>query len=601
MDARRRALPTAIGLLFFVALGRLADSEFWTQWWFFVGLATAISVTFVEPFFSRPQDGLINSLGGVAAFFTVDRRAVDPLWFGYLVVCSSILAASLYAVLSREAAPVTSLKWLANRVASRLGRAHLVGFAALLVELLSRADARIGEWQYLAFAVGALLVALAVNWHQLLSGVVRRSDEGAYAVAALGPRLLFVAGPDPSVPIGQSLAVTGKLGTTEGFVTGRMSHSEGVRYEIALGVEWSQVCGSFPEEITLKRTESDAAVVGVAREGSTDTSIVFRPLRRLGVGDALRIEAPVGDLLYQVTAVQLDRASWTAAHALVEAAEARQVGRITDEGRIELRPYLPSPHQPLLSPGPLSSTLPDGYARVGVVRGSNVVVGLASDSPRRAHIAVLGMSGMGKTAVAHRLAAALGRSSLVVAVDTTGEYRSRLRVGAWNEDLSVTGHFVQEPTGEPALRCRQLVETFMTAGSEEYLRGEEPRPRVLLLEEAHSFIPEWNFAGRAQQDHVNETCRMIMQARKFRLSFIVVSQRTAVVSKSALSQCENYIVLKTIDETSLSYMEAIVGSDMRRAISSLRRYEALCVGPDFNADGPVIVVLDIPDSAERAS
>jgi len=114
------------------------------------------------------------------------------------------------------------------------------------------------------------------------------------------------------------------------------------------------------------------------------------------------------------------------------------------------------------------------------------------------------------------------------------------------------------------------------------------------LEEAHSFIPEWNFATRGQQDQVTFTTRMIMQARKFGISFLIVSQRTAVVSKSGLSQCENYVVLRTIDETSLGYMEAVVGPDLRHAIAGLAKYEALCVGPGFNADGPVIVTLDAP-------
>jgi DNA helicase HerA-like ATPase len=88
---------------------------------------------------------------------------------------------------------------------------------------------------------------------------------------------------------------------------------------------------------------------------------------------------------------------------------------------------------------------------------------------------------------------------------------------------------------------------------------------------------------------------MIMQARKFGLRFVLVSQRTAVVSKSALSQCENYIVLRTIDATSLDYLETLVGRDLREAISGLDRFDALGVGPAFNAETPVIVTLTPPE------
>ena len=87
---------------------------------------------------------------------------------------------------------------------------------------------------------------------------------------------------------------------------------------------------------------------------------------------------------------------------------------------------------------------------------------------------------------------------------------------------------------------------------------------------------------------------MIMQARKYGLRFIIVSQRTAVVSKSALSQCDNYIVFRTIDHTGLEYIESMAGAAFRETLSNLRKYEALCMGPAFNADQPVIIELDPP-------
>jgi DNA helicase HerA-like ATPase len=133
----------------------------------------------------------------------------------------------------------------------------------------------------------------------------------------------------------------------------------------------------------------------------------------------------------------------------------------------------------------------------------------------------------------------------------------------------------------------------MKAANAEYLAG-SPFRRVLLLEEAHGFVPEWNISTFPQRDATAESTRYIMQARKFGLRFVMVSQRTAVVSKSALSQCENYVVLRTTDETSLTYLEAVMGREAREALPRLRRFEAVCMGPAFNADGPVIVSLDAP-------
>ena len=107
-------------------------------------------------------------------------------------------------------------------------------------------------------------------------------------------------------------------------------------------------------------------------------------------------------------------------------------------------------------------------------------------------------------------------------------------------------------------------------------------------------LPEQNISDWDQKKRVGETTRDIMQSRKYGLTYLFVSQRTAVISKSALSQCESYIVLRTLDDTSLTYLEAIAGSVVRTVVPSLRRYQALCFGPAFNSENPVVIDLDGP-------
>ena len=165
------------------------------------------------------------------------------------------------------------------------------------------------------------------------------------------------------------------------------------------------------------------------------------------------------------------------------------------------------------------------------------------------------------------------------------------------EGLDTLGLWVHEPAGEPTGKAKDYVKRVMTIASSEYSGGAEPFRRVVLLEEAHGFIPEFNIATFPQRDATAETTRFIMQARKFNLRFVIVSQRTAVVSKSALSQCENFVVLRSIDETSLTYLETIMGAAVRDLLPRLERFEAVCVGPAFNTDGPVVVRLDDPPLA----
>jgi hypothetical protein len=205
---------------------------------------------------------------------------------------------------------------------------------------------------------------------------------------------------------------------------------------------------------------------------------------------------------------------------------------------------------------------------------------------------------MGKTTAARLVANAFDDTSLFVTIDGTGEYKGKLHWTVANPiDWNQTGRFVHEPTGQQAEKCEEIIKAAMTVANNEYESGDSKR-RVLLLEEAHSFLPELNFVtSYGERDTVARSARYILQARKFGLSFVFVSQRTAVVSKSALSQCENFIILRTIDQTSLDFIESVVGSIFRDAVSGLRKFQALCVGPIFNTESPVIIDLLAPEGA----
>src|SRR4051812_34517635 len=102
MTARERLLPALLGMLLFVGLGRQVDHQFWTAWWFYVGLGIAVAVVFVEPFYGRAQDAIVAAVGGVGAWASADRSPVDGLWTAYLVFCAALLVCGGYAALASE-------------------------------------------------------------------------------------------------------------------------------------------------------------------------------------------------------------------------------------------------------------------------------------------------------------------------------------------------------------------------------------------------------------------------------------------------------------------------------------------------------------------
>jgi hypothetical protein len=593
MEIRRRLPGTLAGFVLFVALGAFDDAHVWRQPWFFIGLGMFLSAVFVEPFFSRPQDAIVNAAGGIGIFVGVQRSPIQALWIGYLSCMIAILLAGVGASVMRDTAGLP--KWAAFRIASRFGRAAVVGTAALLLIVLGKAAAKDTGFEYLAAATAVLVAGVTVDWASVLSRVRERA-ESASAVAALGPRMLLAAAArSTGFHAGDPITVEARGKTVHGSIVARLPHRDGLRYQIALASDWTEIYATLPEELILRAKEGVTTVVGAVSDGSTNLSIEFEPFQAVEVGTPVCLHVDERILLYQVAQLRLVNSTWAGASAVVAHASAHAIGWPEPDGTIRGGSHLPDPHDLVHRAGELQQGLPDGFYEIGRIKGTEIPVGLRVDDERRGHIAILGMSGMGKTGVAQRICQKLGENNVVVALDTTGEYASRLNFPAFVNDLSAIGHSVHEPEGDPPTQAATFIRTCMEAGVAEYRQdGVDIQPRVVLLEEAHSFVPEWNFALRNQQDQVAFSTRMIMQSRKFGITFIIVSQRTAVVSKSALSQCENYIILKTIDQTSLDYLESVVGHQMRSAIPSLRRFEAICVGPAFNAEEPVIVTLSAP-------
>jgi Helicase HerA, central domain len=588
---RQRLLPAGVGFAAFTVLGALGSSEFWTQPWFFVGLGTAVSATFVEPYFAKPQDAIVNSAGGIGAVAGVETSPVDGLWLMTLFGLIIIALAGITAAISSGERGAT-LKWASFRLASRVGRAAVIGPLLLILIVITAAAHDEDGFQLLAAATVVLTLAVAIDWHTVLTRISRR-HEAASTVAAIGPRLLLVSAASQQFEPGDSISLETVGGQAGGSIVARMPHADGLRYQIALDREWSEVCGGFPEEVVLEDSRTQSTLIGSVGEGTTERSLEFEPFRTLTIGDPVSLKVGERNLIYQVARLELKNSSWLGANALVSHATAHIVGW-PEERFLRGGSYLPSPHDVIYETVDAAAELPEEYYEIGKVKGTDIPIGFRIASEKRGHLAILGMSGMGKTAVAQRVCKKLGEDTVVVALDTTGEYATHLDFPQWDSDLNAAGHRVYEPEGDPPKMASEFFKECMQAGAEEYKSGKTPTSRVILFEEAHGFVPEWNFALKRQQDDVAMTTRAIMQARKFGITVVLVSQRTAVVSKSALSQCENYIILKTLDKTSLEYLEALVGSDMRHAIPNLKRYEALCVGPAFNAEEPVIVTLSPP-------
>ncbi|MFC5141009.1 helicase HerA domain-containing protein [Actinomycetospora rhizophila] len=553
-----------------------------------------IGATFVEPFITKPQDAIVNSAASVAAYFSANKDSLPQLWNVYLWAVLALMVIAIYPSVVR---PPSFLKSACYQLSTRAGRVVLLGGSALILEGVSRISAdQVGG---VPLIVGTLLlvVSLSVDWTTLWRRSKDQSRELVQIVDARSPSMIVVSNVGDSVETGDAVLLGSGASEIRAAVVALLPGEGRSRAVLVMESESHVLTAKIGSHIDLQATATHPAVVGLVAAGSTPTSVLFDEVEPLAIGDPLVVGFREGDRLYQVSGMRLVDESWSGSKTVTARTSATLLGE-NENGHLRVAPELPPAHSSVRRPSSLvTSTLPGGYHRIGKVKGTEFPIGITGDAVVSGHIAVVGMSGMGKTTLVSEVCRSLGSSKFVLAVDTTGEYVQRLGMSSWEGgDFGSTGTWVYEPRGEEPKQAKKLVEDAMTVAYNEYASGQLPLSRVICMEEAHTFVPEFNFCARPNLDHVNDTARMVMQARKYALSFLMVTQRTAVLSKSVLSQCESYAVFRTVDDTSLSYLETVGGPIVRDVVPSLGRHEMLCVGPAFNCDSPVIVEVDPPSA-----
>lgn len=115
----------------------------------------------------------------------------------------------------------------------------------------------------------------------------------------------------------------------------------------------------------------------------------------------------------------------------------------------------------------------------------------------------------------------------------------------------------------------------------------------LVLEEAHSLVPEWSaVASEGDRTAANGTAKAILQGRKFGLGCLVVTQRTANVTKSILNQCNTVFALRVFDATGMEFLKNYIGEDYAGVLSGLEDRHAVIFGRASSCRNPVLVRLN---------
>jgi hypothetical protein len=125
-------------------------------------------------------------------------------------------------------------------------------------------------------------------------------------------------------------------------------------------------------------------------------------------------------------------------------------------------------------------------------------------------------------------------------------------------------------------------------------RGMTEEARLCLVyEEAHSLVPEWNsVAADGDKTATATSARAILQGRKYGLGCLLITQRTANVTKTILNQCNTVFAMRTFDDTGKDFLGNYIGSDYASILPSLQPRHAVIFGKGSSCENPVLIKLN---------
>lgn len=128
-----------------------------------------------------------------------------------------------------------------------------------------------------------------------------------------------------------------------------------------------------------------------------------------------------------------------------------------------------------------------------------------------------------------------------------------------------------------------------------WMEPEARHPLTIVCDEAHLYLPVRDAAEAAERRALDSFERIAKEGRKYGVSLLVVSQRPSDVSRTILSQCNNFLVLRLTNDQDQSVVRRLMPESMGGLVDILPLLdtgEALLLGDSILL--PTRIRLDRP-------
>ena len=412
------------------------------------------------------------------------------------------------------------------------------------------------------------------------------------------------------------------------------SHKPDVVYKIT----------DIPENDYLKR------FIGIVTENSTIFKIRFIYNSKIKISESQLLELNIQGhkVLYQIIegTTKIEQLENKNQSGLI-VGEALQLGCWNEEKfQFEQFGWVPEINTPIYVASPIvEPTIGENEYKIGQIPDTNYPVVLDKDIAISHHMAVIGVTGTGKSVFSRNLIRQYlkDENTKVICIDFTGEYIGKFSdlnpimtiEESVSEQLFKDIDYIEQEIAnnynkdnqnsrdrkkEVSRKIKEQIEAFLksehklsifelphvanTSGVLTYTKTffrllfylskneENFGKRVcIVLEEAHTIIPEWNFSGisdKISQPLLNSIAQIALQGRKYNVGLLVIAQRTANVSKTILTQCNTIISFQEFDKTSSDFLSNYFGQEMVKSLPKLKFRQAIIAGKALKSNVPMI-------------
>jgi hypothetical protein len=596
-----------------------------------------------SPRFIPPHDAFVNAIAAAAILIPLDltrtdnlQHSLDVLRWCSVAYCVFVVLLSLLAVWFYEANRDSLATRISFKITEILGQGEILYTPGALISIVGgyhESPIWLGWltilWTGFIIAPPVELFArLLTEWrNRRLTppvGIIERFDSPNIVRVHLNsgvswkPNKIHIAALSDGdqqyvISLFEQIQSSRVLGT--GICVGRVND--------ASQLERGQVCYAHSEERLTELMKplagtKDTQLIGYTVEGSIINTVTFEVTISdpLGTSHVIFLRINDKNIYYQILEARTAKETFDNNPRGKQLVTAAQLGSYEPIDGFKKYDWVPEMNTPVFLAKDHHFIEPNPTERQFVidhVSSTNIGVLVDIDDLLECHTAIFGATGTGKTELAlNIIREAVRRNVKVFCVDVTGQYRILLRKSGpivWRAkddgdmkgdpsslspaDQSALLHFLNGNDDQLAILELGMNITEKKANIEciaPYLHAiaswaqsndKSHQKLLIVLEEAHVLVPE--------SRGINPISQIALQGRKYGLGFMIVSQRTALVSKSVLYQCNTFFTHCLIDQTALNLLQSVYGEQHTRSLPNLRKFEFLAFGHAVRTERPIII------------